>query len=228
MPRKLTPQQQEEAISRYLANEPGTSIAEDFGVTGTAIYSFLKRRGIKVRTSAENWIPRKLPEMYCSECGITIPNRKDRNGTKCLVCQRKQRCEVCGQLVGAQEHVCNGIDVRGSRYCIDCSRELRTDNSERWHPYCTTCQGKRSTIKERETRKELRKQFGDKCQNCGYNRCAAALHFHHVYSDEKRRFRSDGRVSTREIKLHPERFKLLCANCHFEEHHEVMSKEEEA
>jgi hypothetical protein len=61
--------------------------------------------------------------------------------------------------------------------------------------------------------------FGGACQRCGYNRCKRALQFHHKDNSEKRLWsgkRAD--ASPDEIEAHPERFELLCANCHFEEH----------
>jgi predicted HNH restriction endonuclease len=66
-------------------------------------------------------------------------------------------------------------------------------------------------------RDEYRIKFGSACQVCGYNRCLAALEFHHLDSSQK-----DGRIghaTIREIKHHPERFMLVCANCHREIHH---------
>lgn len=60
--------------------------------------------------------------------------------------------------------------------------------------------------------------MGGKCGRCNYNRSIHALHFHHVDSTEKRSWRKDGKVSIAEVRTHPERFELLCANCHAEEH----------
>lgn len=57
--------------------------------------------------------------------------------------------------------------------------------------------------------------FGSACQECGYARCIGALQFHHV--DGVRESKS-GRVDAREVRAYPERFRLLCANCHFEAH----------
>lgn len=56
-------------------------------------------------------------------------------------------------------------------------------------------------------------QWGGACRRCGYSRCNRALQFHHKDPSQKA-----GRVTVREAREHPERFELLCANCHFEEH----------
>jgi hypothetical protein len=66
---------------------------------------------------------------------------------------------------------------------------------------------------------KLVEEFGGACQRCGYNRCTRALQFHHKDASEKALWsKRSGRASTREVAAHPERFILLCANCHFEEH----------
>jgi hypothetical protein len=68
-------------------------------------------------------------------------------------------------------------------------------------------------------RLKLVEEFGGACQRCGYNRCTRALQFHHKDASEKALWsKRSGRASTREVAAHPERFILLCANCHFEEH----------
>lgn len=65
-------------------------------------------------------------------------------------------------------------------------------------------------------------QFGGKCQRCGYDRCMRALQFHHTDDSEKAEWsKKSGRASQDEVAAHPERFLLLCANCHFEEHDRI-------
>lgn len=77
-------------------------------------------------------------------------------------------------------------------------------------------------IGAKKRRKILIQQFGGCCQKCGYRRCQRALQFHHQDSTEKKDWsRHSGRASVAEIQKHPDRFVLLCANCHFEEHDEL-------
>lgn len=65
-------------------------------------------------------------------------------------------------------------------------------------------------------------EWGGACQRCGYNKCQRALQFHHKDSSEKAKWSKDrGNVSIDEVRAHPERFELLCANCHFELHDEI-------
>ncbi len=218
--KRLTKDQKQKVVDRYISGETGTAIAGDLGLSVQAIYALLRRRNVHVRSSAEAWVPRSLPILHCEECGTEIPNRKDRQTSLCLACTRKRRCATCGQLLGVDEskHTCNGIDLRGERYCTICSKELKSTGYERWHPICITCQWKQNKARERDARAELRQAYGGKCQRCGYDRCQEALHFHHLDSSEKRKFRSSGGTSVRELRQHPERFELLCANCHTEVH----------
>ena len=64
---------------------------------------------------------------------------------------------------------------------------------------------------------------GGKCERCGYDKCEAALQFHHIDPTEK-----DFSISHINLgkefnleKLYQEVDKciLLCANCHAEEHY---------
>jgi hypothetical protein len=61
---------------------------------------------------------------------------------------------------------------------------------------------------------------GGKCSRCPYNKCLAALQFHHL-DPKKKDFKIGGRLNSW-AKLRPELEKtiLLCANCHIELHDE--------
>jgi hypothetical protein len=73
--------------------------------------------------------------------------------------------------------------------------------------------------KPARVKRELVARFGNKCQRCGYDRSFRALQFHHIDKSEKKDWsKGRGNAAPAEIEQHPERFELLCANCHFEEH----------
>lgn len=74
---------------------------------------------------------------------------------------------------------------------------------------------RKSTTKTKQALIDL---FGGACQACGYNRSHRALHFHHKDASEKDEWSDTGRASVAEVQAHPERFALLCANCHAEAH----------
>lgn len=61
---------------------------------------------------------------------------------------------------------------------------------------------------------------GGGCEKCGYNKCAGALEFHHINSDEKD-FSIGMKGYTRSwelVKKELDKCMLLCANCHREIH----------
>lgn len=70
-------------------------------------------------------------------------------------------------------------------------------------------------------KKDLKKKAilykGSCCLLCGYNRCEAALHFHHVNSFEKE-FNISDQSNWSKIEQELEKCVLLCSNCHFECH----------
>jgi hypothetical protein len=72
-------------------------------------------------------------------------------------------------------------------------------------------------------RNKLKLTFGGKCKACGYNKCLAALDFHHLNKDEKN-FDIGTMLITSFTKAKEEAKKciLLCANCHRELHDGVL------
>ena len=60
------------------------------------------------------------------------------------------------------------------------------------------------------------------CVVCGYNKCSAAIDFHHIHSEHKEVAISKMSTSS-EKRIREEIFKTipLCKNCHMEYHHDV-------
>ena len=76
----------------------------------------------------------------------------------------------------------------------------------------------------RRRRKKVRQMAveykGGHCQQCGYDKCAEALEFHHIENSDKD-FGISARGYTRswqKIRLELDKCILLCANCHRELH----------
>ncbi len=65
---------------------------------------------------------------------------------------------------------------------------------------------------------------GNKCRECGYNKCFRALHFHHIDPKTKEFIIFEGRPGYKKtrnwekLKLEIDKCILLCANCHAELH----------
>ncbi len=71
----------------------------------------------------------------------------------------------------------------------------------------------------RRAKKTLVEYKGGKCQLCGYNKCIAALVFHHVDPSQKDFGLGSGTTrSIDKLKTEADKCVLLCANCHTEVH----------
>lgn len=157
-------------------------------------------------------------------CGIFLANKSHRKTDYCRRCVHAhiRRCPACGRVapsVGA--HACASVDLKPSRHCVACEVVLRNTGWERYSPICGKCGKKRWRDHERAVRAALKAEFGGKCQRCGYSKCQVAIVFHHVDDTEKYVWNVKGKTgaSLREVAAHPERFELICMNCHFEIHH---------
>lgn len=109
--------------------------------------------------------------------------------------------------------------------CIKCGREYQYRSGAGYNKkLCRSC----STSRYRVNHKLMCVEYkGGKCVRCGYNKCLAAMHFHHV-EPNKKDFRISGNHTASWERLKPELDKtvILCANCHAEQHkHECFPDE---
>lgn len=75
---------------------------------------------------------------------------------------------------------------------------------------------KQQKIRNRRTKEILAKENGSKCQICGYDRCLAALDFHH--SDPNTKERQMKGLSLKLARKEVKKCILVCSNCHKEIH----------
>lgn len=83
---------------------------------------------------------------------------------------------------------------------------------------CRACRMERVAEWRRKTKRRLVHEAGGRCQLCGYDRCMAALEFHHTDPAEKE-FALSVRGLTRsleELRREAAKCIVLCANCHAE------------
>jgi hypothetical protein len=82
----------------------------------------------------------------------------------------------------------------------------------RWR--CEACARETGKKRRRAIKAQLVQEFGGACQDCGYNKCIGALHFHHLDKSSK-----SFHVSSRSLEAsrkEAQKCALLCANCHYE------------
>jgi hypothetical protein len=103
--------------------------------------------------------------------------------------------------------------------CTRCNKsyEYNRKNGHR-KTVCNSCNV--TTFRQRRKQKCIEYK-GGKCVKCGYNKCNAALQFHHKDPEQKHFALSwNGRPhSWEKCKKELDKCDLLCANCHFELHH---------
>lgn len=113
--------------------------------------------------------------------------------------KKRKPCKLCKKPLNK--------GLQGRQYHKKCAREV-------------------SVREQRVFRTKAQSEFnkyktGLGCSRCGYNRCGAALDFHHLDPSKKER-----RIQARDWKFNSPSLQaeiakciLLCKNCHFEEHH---------
>lgn len=83
---------------------------------------------------------------------------------------------------------------------------------------CNVCRSEHVKNYRRRRKQKLIELFGGKCCLCGYDKCVAALHFHHLNPKEKSfGIASRGLThSWEKLKKEARKCVLLCSNCHAE------------
>ena len=95
------------------------------------------------------------------------------------------------------------------KYCFDCVPQYELGNREQ--------QQLAMNVKHRRIKEYLVKYKGGKCELCGYDKCIDALHFHHT--DNNKEFGIAATFhSLEDYEAEADKCKLLCSNCHAEEH----------
>lgn len=108
--------------------------------------------------------------------------------------------------------------MKNRKPCVRCGKKLPYPSPGR--KYCELCSKAvrdigNSVARKRRLAKIAAYKIKHGCRKCGYNKCAAALDFHHKDPNKKER-----RVlfpKGKEFK----KCEILCSNCHHEEHEKM-------
>lgn len=151
---------------------------------------------------------------------------------------KEKTCELCGKRF-PQRQLVDGVykNLQRRKYCFECSpfgsgntRKLDGSSEEE------LVEKKKAADKEKyrkwqdkarlERKAKLVEMLGGKCQRCGYDKCLAALSFHHRDPTEKKFALSVKGLCHKwdDIVEEAKKCDLLCMNCHAEEHNERMIK----
>lgn len=109
---------------------------------------------------------------------------------------------------------CNkcGLDKPEDEFAIDRSRKRGRQYN------CKQCHRERLAQRARDFKQRLVDLSGGRCSKCGYDRCIAALDFHHRDPSIKE-FNLKTSVPWDRLVEEAKKCDLLCANCHREEHY---------
>ena len=83
---------------------------------------------------------------------------------------------------------------------------------------CTRCTSEGVTRWRRNIKRQLVEEAGGACVLCGYDRCLAALQFHHLDPSQKRfalSLKGAARAAD-ELRKEAQKCVVVCANCHAE------------
>ena len=84
---------------------------------------------------------------------------------------------------------------------------------------CARCARLDTAFRIKRRKLKVVQEFGGKCERCGYDKCLAALEFHHKDPSKKDPSFRTMRAWSSKVKMDElKKCELLCANCHREEH----------
>lgn len=102
-----------------------------------------------------------------------------------------------------------------------------SETTKKYRPYCKNCDVTYVIRRQRKFKEKAIEYKGGKCCICGYDKCQAALDFHHRNSNDKQfnlskistlSFDKNFDLITKEL----DKCDLLCSNCHRELHFEKI------
>lgn len=155
---------------------------------------------------------RQLEAIYCKYCDTQLPRKSylDRP-TTCITCKTKYADRTL---------ILDTAPVCGWRHCTNKVPEGRKR-------FCSSKCHNKTKQTEHRLKVKLRaiEYMGGSCCVCGYDRCAAALEFHHRDATTKD-FGISSKDTTRSwdaITAELDKCVLLCANCHREAHQKLLT-----
>lgn len=124
---------------------------------------------------------------------------------------------TAGRRVRADAHEAREAGL--TEALLECPRHGRTPHTLESSRYfrCRRCRQEGVVRRRRRAKETLVAELGGRCQLCGYDRCMAALEFHHVDPSSKsfgvaRR----GAHAIEALRIEVRKCLLLCSNCHAE------------
>lgn len=159
----------------------------------------------------------------CKKCNALIPNTFKIDGKRHIINSRKY-CLSCSPF---KKHNTQKLEKSNSseKFCPRCkdtkpiSKFYKRRNKEGGSVYCKVCTSEQTTERQRALKSKAIEYKGGKCTNCGYDKCNAALTFHHLDPNQKEfTIAHCAHTSFNKVKEELDKCILLCYNCHMELH----------
>lgn len=150
---------------------------------------------------------------FCAACNTQLPYKVKIDGKTRNLANRKL-CLLCSPF---GTHNTRKVPLDQSPVCRLCGKP----STLRRPKECGSC-----SVKKARNRKKLRaiEWKGGACEQCGYNRNAAGLIFHHTDPKTKEFGLGEGwNQSWKRVLTELEKCQLLCLICHAELHHPELS-----
>lgn len=163
----------------------------------------------------------------CNLCHSDFPNHLVIDGKLRNVSNRKF-CLICspfGKHNTKKLNQLSPMDI-GKKRCPRCLNEKSGDefykrrNGKDYSVYCKQCTSDETIERQQRFKRQCVEYKGGKCEKCGYNKCIAALDFHHKNPKDKDFSIAHVKLTTFTdlIKQELDKCQLVCANCHREIH----------
>lgn len=162
----------------------------------------------------------------CNKCQSAFPNLVKIEGKTRNLCNRKF-CLVCSPF---KRHNTSKNPSRrkqvGKSFCSRCQQTLSNKHfykrrtGDGHTSYCRDCLKTQARERQTEFKKRCVEYKGGSCVICGYNKCLAAMDFHHL-DPSKKEFRLSQKKDRRnwnQIAEELDKCVLLCCRCHREVH----------
>lgn len=199
------------------------SIARELGCSASTVAAVARRHGLRSahadRAAARGGIDEAMLRQLAAEhrsvreiaralqrSPTTVRHWLVRHGIESAMARRRNEGALA-RAAGADEAILL-CPVHGS------VRHVRRDDGYR----CTICRSGAVTARRRRVKRILLAEAGGACALCGYDRCVAALHFHHVDLASKS-FALAAAGVTRSLaaaRAEARKCVVLCATCHAE------------
>ena len=154
----------------------------------------------------------------CLSCSQVIPPSIIVDGKRHKIFNKRKYCFNCSPWGARNNRTLESYDPI-NKICTKCKENKNRNDFSGTDGKCKLCTSTEKKIQRHNFKKKCIAYKNNNCHMCGYNKCPAALQFHHNDPSEKdfaiSRFRH---IDFESAKKELDKCILLCGNCHAELH----------